>query len=564
MKKFYTLLAAAAVASSAMALTPKEFKNLQLATGFTDATLQKVQAPVNNNVPEGMQRILNTSDQTEWSQLITIVGELTLNNTDPATGEVTVIPFEEYPYYYMMTACQPRDTDDSLLSFIIAWPCYGALNDDCWDTEVQDGQVVQTRLNEEKCRQIYGDKAMKAMSYDDFVEEYGSTTLYMYPFFERRPQIAFNNATIQYKGAEVYPCFASINEGRYDVSTASSINWSAFDVELSESTMSYNIPYSASAPTADANGYPVNGTQAGIAAFQLKGTATALGFGNVAWDTIGQVHIFNAGRQTNDDMYGINYDEAFDPLNYYYLTMSDDAYGYQAWDGEKEIYGFGESELPVNSNNGIVGFPSYKYSDVADDNLAYFAGALWAPENAENPYGLWTMKESKVTTDDKGNITRYNMPPMAYNLVQYINYTCGTQDGFHGAYRGYQVSAMPGEAFIGIGDETRGVNISMGCNLTNGYSIVGSFKENITYHPTPNKWVSDIQELPACVPGLKYDAIGAASSVEAIESESNAPVVSKSFYNFQGQRLSSEPENGMYIIRTVKADGTVKSVKVAR
>ena len=88
---------------------------------------------------------------------------------------------------------------------------------------------------------------------------------------------------------------------------------------------------------------------------------------------------------------------------------------------------------------------------------------------------------------------------------------------------------------------------------------MGSVVGDIVYHPTPDKWVDDIQMLPA-VGNVDADVI--TSAVEEIESD--APVVSKTYYNFQGQRLSGEPENGMYIVRAIKADGTVKTTKIAK
>ena len=559
MKKFYTLLTAAAVASSAMALSPKDFKSLQLANSNLPEAVsyQQIQAPV--NTPDGMQRVINTSDGgTEWAELLSIAEPLVLVRTSQ-DGTQTPVPFEEYPYYRMILACQPMTQgDDTMIQFLITWPSYGALDDDCWDFETEDGQQIAVRVNVDKCKAKYGDKAMKAMSYDDFVAAWNSTTIYMYPFFERRPQIAFNGA-INWKGATVYPMFAAIQNDQYVLTNATSIDWAEFDAETSDVEMSFNIPYSGQAPNQSAG---QNGNLAGVASFQLKGAATALGFAPIAWDTIGQVHIFNAGRQTQDDMYGVNYDVAFNPLNYYYLAMSDASYGYQGYDqNQKLVFGYGDDTLPMNSS-GTVGPPSFRFADGADDNFAYIAGALWAPENSETPFGLWKMAESKYTVNAAGTgIESYDMAPMAYNLVEYLNCAVGSQDGLHGAYGGYGLSAVPGESYIGIGDKTKGLNFSVAFNLTNGYPIVGSYQGDFYFHPTPGKWTSDIQEISA-VGNVDADAISAASSVQTIES--NSPVVSKTFYNFQGQRLSAEPEHGMYIIRAVKADGSVKTTKVAR
>lgn len=107
---------------------------------------------------------------------------------------------------------------------------------------------------------------------------------------------------------------------------------------------------------------------------------------------------------------------------------------------------------------------------------------------------------------------------------------------------------------------TYGLNFVFGSGMTNGYAIRGSYTGDIIMHNTPDQWLT-MTTLPA-VGNVDANVLNRDTAVEAVESD--APVVSKAFYNFQGQRLSSEPESGMYIIRAVKADGTVKSTKVAK
>ena len=75
--------------------------------------------------------------------------------------------------------------------------------------------------------------------------------------------------------------------------------------------------------------------------------------------------------------------------------------------------------------------------------------------------------------------------------------------------------------------------------------------------------VSDIQALPA-VGNQEFNALEQGNSSSIDSTVSDAPVVSTSYYNFQGQRLASEPQEGLYIVRSVKADGTVVAKKVAK
>ena len=64
------------------------------------------------------------------------------------------------------------------------------------------------------------------------------------------------------------------------------------------------------------------------------------------------------------------------------------------------------------------------------------------------------------------------------------------------------------------------------------------------------------------VPGA-YDA-KASSGIEDIVVESNAEVIAVEYYNVQGQRLNAAPENGLYIQKAIKADGTVKASKLVK
>lgn len=55
---------------------------------------------------------------------------------------------------------------------------------------------------------------------------------------------------------------------------------------------------------------------------------------------------------------------------------------------------------------------------------------------------------------------------------------------------------------------------------------------------------------------------GASGAVEGVEVES--PVVATEYYNFQGQRLHEAPQHGMFIVKSVKANGSFEVSKVAK
>lgn len=54
------------------------------------------------------------------------------------------------------------------------------------------------------------------------------------------------------------------------------------------------------------------------------------------------------------------------------------------------------------------------------------------------------------------------------------------------------------------------------------------------------------------------------AGIEDIVAESDAEVIAVEYYNIQGQKLNAAPENGLYIQKAIKADGTVKASKLVK
>ena len=53
------------------------------------------------------------------------------------------------------------------------------------------------------------------------------------------------------------------------------------------------------------------------------------------------------------------------------------------------------------------------------------------------------------------------------------------------------------------------------------------------------------------------------SGIEGVV-ESGAETVSSEYYDLQGRKLYGEPANGLFIRKDIKADGSVKAVKIAK
>lgn len=565
MKQIYTLLAAAFISTAAYAgvnplvryeakrLTNVDLKELIAKQGVESKAI----------LPQGMQRILNQSDNSEWASMVAIQAKLT--DVYSLSNNGTPITFEQFPFYDMIVSMQPMGADaKAFYPLEILWPAYGAL-----DKELRDDATGAVDV--EACKAKWGEKAFQPYTYEDFVEANGGDgKILTMPGFYQMPCILGPEALTDDRGTYMgvacsnadgktcYPKSAEIigsgDDARIDYADATVLDWRNFDMDTSSVQLVLDGKFSST----------VGGPTTTTVNADLVGECVVLGFKDIEWDTIGEVHIFNGGPQE----YGTgewtwNYENAFEgTLNFYYLAMCDETWTYNGVDQQgKELRNYTEEDLPADGDGTKItyGAPSWVIGQDTPHHI-FMAGALWAPENAK-PYGRWTMKTPEIVRD--GNSAHYAQAPEAYNLVVYGNTEDGTRDGLHGSYEGYIQVGVPESCFIGIGDKNNGLNFLFGTSLNFGHYIYGTYKGDIYYHGTPGKWVSDITKLPA-VADEDADFVGEWSGIESVVEESNAPVVSRSFYNFQGQRLSSEPENGMYIIRSVKADGTVKAEKVAK
>lgn len=575
MKKIYPFLIGTMVAATSFAAVPMQNQRLENAT-ISPMSIQRLQEVKQNimtksfdNVKnDGPMRIVTNQDGKEWSLMIAIAGPLQLVTVD---DQLTTL--KDFPFYEAVISTQ--DASQGGTNFIpmeATWPAKVMFseNENIWNRDAE-GRLID--LNETEVLKEFAtmDEALAPVTYEEFAAKFedNAIMLYMLDGIYYQPQLLPSyqmgeSVAMNWNGNKYFPMVGTLDQatGKFDLSNATNFKWTKFDMELSDVDIELIAPY---APyTTAANGAIQLGRKAGTASAILSGEATTLGFADVSFDALGEVHIFNEGRIT----YGTSpqswsYSTAFDPMNLYFLCFCSEGYGYMATDQNgNQVQNFTENTLP-KGNNGTFGVPGYRFEG-SDGSLTFFKAGLWAPENSETPYGLWSMAESQYETSADGKqITKYLTPVTPYNLVQALNCSAGTNEGFSGAYQGYSLAAEPKNSWIGIGDKDFGFNFKFAATMTNGYYIKGYSKEDIFYHPTPNKWVSDIQALPA-VGNQDFNALEQGNSSSIDSTVSDAPVVSTSYYNFQGQRLASEPQEGLYIVRSVKADGTVVAKKVAK
>ena len=575
MKKIYPFLIGTMVAATSFAAVPMQNQRLENAT-ISPMSIQRLQEVKQNimtksfdNVKnDGPMRIVTNQDGKEWSLMIAIAGPLQLITVD---DQLTTL--KDFPFYEAVISTQ--DASQGGTNFIpmeATWPAKVMFseNENIWNRDAE-GRLID--LNETEVLKEFAtmDEALAPVTYEEFAAKFedNAIMLYMLDGIYYQPQLLPSyqmgeNVAMNWNGNKYFPMVGTLDQatGKFDLSNATNFKWTKFDMELSDVDIELIAPYATY--TTAANGAIQLGSKAGTASAILSGEATTLGFADVSFDALGEVHIFNEGRIT----YGTSpqswsYSTAFDPMNLYFLCFCSEGYGYMATDQNgNQVQNFTENTLP-KGNTGTFGVPGYRFEG-SDGSLTFFKAGLWAPENSETPYGLWSMAESQYETSADGKqITKYLTPVTPYNLVQALNCSAGTNEGFSGAYQGYSLAAEPKNSWIGIGDKDFGFNFKFAATMTNGYYIKGYSKEDIFYHPTPNKWVSDIQALPA-VGNQEFNALEQGNSSSIDSTVSDAPVVSTSYYNFQGQRLASEPQEGLYIVRSVKADGTVVAKKVAK
>lgn len=583
MKKIFTLLAAGFFAATAMAFTPRPAKaNLH----FQPGTYERVQAihqsnfqAIQNNDPR-VKRVTD-KDGNEWQVMMCMPQGWwsAIGSNDPA----------DFPFYdLMVTASTEINKTAQDFQLEIEWPCVCALDDECVNPnygKVENAPFILSDV----ARQKYGERAFDPMTYEEFqqamTQEDGSIaslliqvpTLYLQPVIIGPecygPDAGTDNTKSVTIGSATYWSVSAIdNNGQIDYTNATTLNWTSLDIDASEIVMDYNVAYTAQAPT---QGWPTSWpTQKGKMAGTFDGPAIVLGFADFEWDSYNpnQVHIFNAGRQEYlEGDYTMCYNTEFDPLNYYFLCMCDQGMTYEATakgqDGSQTtIVAYNDNTLPgpdvempagfENIAPSLIGMPLR--AAVGDNMLfSFMATALWAPENSAKPYGLWTMPAPVY--EDKMMMN----PAEAYKLIYWDrSAAAGTQDGTRFIFNGWYNTPNYEKTFIGIGDKNRGLNFSMNTSLSGSYNVLCSYKGDILYHQTPNAWLTDVVALPA-IGDVEADAIAlGGNAVKAVTSD--APVVSSQYFDFQGRRLSSEPQNGMYIVRNVKADGTVQAIKVAK
>ena len=266
----------------------------------------------------------------------------------------------------------------------------------------------------------------------------------------------------------------------------------------------------------------------------------------------GQVHIFNTGVMDYDTSeWAYVYITEFDPVTRYYLMFTANGYGYSDENGMPLELTY-EDGTVAGTNFSATELPRTIPYQIAQDADAFFCGygALFASEDSQKPYGVWTLPKGYEYDED---YTVLNQALPYELLLGAYTHAVSQQDGMHVVDQNYYYrNPQVGQTEFVIGDVNEGLRFtyvdSFGCNCLIQY------KGDIFFHNNPEDYTK-VEPLPA---------VGDENlvSVEKVETEKiNVKVVGNSIvapegaeiYNLNGVRVNANDlENGLYIVKVGK------------
>lgn len=542
MKKLYTLLVSAMVAASAFAGIPTDKQ--QICTGFKPGAEMKLKAAFNElqtpnfatQTPAGMQRAVQDGQGNEWSMLMRPMGALVDNfgfEGDPT--------FDDFPMYLMIMA---TESETSFFPAYLNWPCKAMINDDCY---------TGNDLDWDKAATIYGSKeeAQKMATVNEVRAAQNNYIFALGGFYYQACIIpAAYTSTVTYNGTEnLYFKACTISNGQISLD-GSYIEWTSFDPDFNEIETTFNWVVG---PTASQDHGSITGTGT-KATYVLTGIPTILGMSDLTMEGLQEVHVFDTGLCDYDSEFGMSYEKEFTPVQRFFVVWCDPTMSYMVEDKEgNTLYGWNDEYTNGDLTKMRIWVVNPEY------NHAYFQGAFFAPAGTSELKGIWSMPKPDFTVENHA-IAAWNSVPEAYKMVPWgYNYGISDQDGIKGVWGGY--GAAPGEelSFVGFGDKEYGFNFKFSVDGWDGHTISGYCATPLIYHLDSSNWNQMTQV--AAIAGADANVITGDSGVDAVEDAS--PVVATEYYNLQGVRVAA-PQQGIFIQRNIKANGSVSTVKVAK
>lgn len=560
MKKIFTLLVGACVAASAMAFPVKQVVRTNNDVLDPSLAAQKyfqgnMKAITANDAPDGMFRAMESGTGQSWVMMFRLLGGAAETFGLSQGENQPVMTINEFPFYVVLFATQNTQTGNDFLPSYVLWPTVSAYDNDVWNDGVFD---------EAKAKAKYGtlEAALAPEPINETINREGRIPV-LAGFYGMTSILQSDviGATITWNGREGYaskPCSVSNSGVSFD---GSYVNWKAYDPDYNEAAIDFNWILGTSNGQGVVSGATVN------AIYSLTGNPVVLGFTDLVLN-FDEVHAFNCGLVDIDSEYGVAYFDEFEPVKRYYLAWVDETMSFMGQSNGQDVFAW---------------MPTFNGKEVLEDGLLqniepiarstneyqfnFLKAALFVPANSNGFDGMYSMPEAKYTTKVVGGkevIDEWKSVPTPYELVPgYLEAAACDQDGFYCCWNGYSVYPMENLALIGVGDENYGFNFKFSADGWNGHTIMGYSTQPLILHDDANNW-NNMSQIPATSTS-NYNvldrAFGSASVEEVI---TNAPVVSTQYFNLQGQRLNAAPQKGIFIQREIKADGTVKTVKIAK
>ena len=560
MKKIFTLLVGACVAASAMAFPVKQVVSTQnnaldpsvAAQMYFQGNMKTITA---KDAPDGMYKAMESGTGQAWAMMFRLLGGAGETFGLSKDENSPILTLEEFPFHVVLFASQNVDTDNDYFPSYMLWPATCAYDNDVWNS---------VGLDKDKAIAKYGtlDAALAPESIEAVVTREGRIPV-LAGFYSATCilQSDILSVPVKWNGKEGYatkPCTVGSQQISFD---GSYVNWKAYDPEFSEAAIDFNWILGTSNGQGVVSGATVN------AVYSLSGNPVILGFSDLILN-FDEVHAFNCGLVDLDSEYGVVYFHEFEPVKRYYLAWCDETVSFMGTSNGQDVFAW----MPTFNGQVILkGGLLQNIAPVArssnDYQMNFLTAALFVPANANGFNGVYSMPVPEYTTKVVGGkevIEDWKSVPTPYQLAPgYYGTALCDQDGFKCCWNGYTIYPVEQLSLIGAGDENYGFNFKFSADGWNGHTIMGYSTQPIILHDDANNW-SNMSQIPATSAAncnVLDKAFDDASVEEVI---SNAPVVSTQYFNLQGQRLNAAPQQGIFIQREIKADGTVKAVKIAK
>lgn len=559
MKKIFTLLVGACVAASAMAFPVKQVvstKNNALdpniaAQMYFQGNMKAITA---QDAPDGMFRAMESGTGQSWAMMFRLLGGAGETFGLSEQQGSPILTLEDFPFYAVLFSSQNFSTGKDYFPSYMLWPAACAYDNDVW---------TKAELDKNKAIAKYGSlEAALAPEPIETVVTRESRIPVLAGFYSATCilQSDLLGAKVKWNDVEyaTKPCTVGAQQISFD---GSYVNWKDYDPEFSEAAIDFNWILGTS------NGQGVVSGATVSAIYSLSGNPVILGFSDL-YLNFDEVHAFNCGLVDIDSEYGVVYFKEFEPVKRYYLTWCDETVSYMGTSNGQDIFAWmptfnGQEVLEKGLLQNIA--PVARSTE--DYQMNFLSAALFVPANSNGFNGIYKMPVPSYTTKIEGGqevIAEWNSVPTPYELAPaYYGTALCDQDGFKCWWNGYKIFPMEELSLIGAGDENYGFNFKFSADGWNGHIISGYSTEPIILHDDANNWNS-MSRIPS-TSASNYNVIDKAFDDAGVEEViSNAPVVSTQYFNLQGQRLNAAPQQGIFIQREIKADGTVKTAKIAK